>query len=199
MVFSDLTETANQLTEFDTELQGPTSHGSALVNLVINQDHVAQNWIKFLVTVQAGLAFVFAFFIKAPEVSPGLSVGVARMIMVCVPLMGLLSSISLTLIVVQERKWQAWYISKFNEIPGNNGVVFPANYGKGTTTVFRQPLDAISWNITVLGSLMTLIWVVLLIGQMQANLNVVRSPSASVASERAPSSPTASAAKTVGR
>ncbi len=131
-----------------------------LVALIINQDHVAQGWLKFLITLQAALvaaiSYLFAFakqqsFIMITEM--------------LIPIIGIATCIPLTLIVLRERKWQCWYVKRVNALPANIPPIFPKKYGcEGG--VDRQHLDYISKIMLWFSSAIIIFWIALLVVRM---------------------------------
>jgi hypothetical protein len=130
-----------------------TELSKMLVDLVMNQDHVAQNWIKFLITIEAGLAIAFAFAFG--RVLPNWFQTLAILV---IPVMGGALAISLAFIVVRERQWQNHYINRFNILPGLSGVVFPTRADELGSDVGKTGLGAISWSVIFLVAVITLAW-----------------------------------------
>jgi hypothetical protein len=130
-----------------------TEVSKMLVDLVMNQDHVAQNWIKFLITIEAGLAIAFAFAFG--RVLPNWFQTLAILV---IPVMGSALAISLTFIVVRERQWQNHYINKFNAVAGLSGVVFPTKADDLGSEVGKTGFGAISWSVIFLVAVITLAW-----------------------------------------
>jgi len=102
-----------------------TDGGELLVDLIINQDHVAQQWLQVFLTIQAGLAVGLGFILRLSGEGQPPPVGLIRLSAALVPFLGILSAIGITMIVVRERKWQAWYVACFNDLPGKLPRMFP--------------------------------------------------------------------------
>jgi hypothetical protein len=124
-----------------------------LVDLIINQDHVAQNWIKFFVTIEAGLAVAFAF-----AFGQLLPAWFQRLAILLIPIMAIALAISLTLIVVRERQWQNLYIKKFNDLPGHSGLVFPVEADELGSEVGKPSYGTISWTVMFLAGVIISAW-----------------------------------------
>ena len=125
-----------------------------LVDLIVNQDHVALKWLQFLITIEAGLVVALGFLLKPGSgASPVQSF--LRVAVYVIPLIGIAIALALTWIVVRERKWQAWYVARFNGLTGYNGKVFPSD--KGSTSAPVGP--RISQIVIGLCILIILMWV----------------------------------------
>ncbi len=133
-----------------------------LVDLIINQDQVGQKWIEFLITIEAGLVVALGFLMRPTEGTNAQSgtviKGPPHATLYLIPAIGILVAISLTWIVVRERKWQTWYVARFNLQPGCANNVFPVDKGKDGP-VASQPLGRISEIIIGLGIIIFLMWI----------------------------------------
>jgi len=124
-----------------------------LVNLIVNQDHVALKWLQFLITIEAGLVVALSFLLR-PE-----SHQILRFAIYAIPMIGIFVAVALTLIVIRERQWQSFFVNRFNALRGCEGKVFPP--GKGTDgTVSGQPWGHISMITLGLAVIIILIWIV---------------------------------------
>lgn len=71
----------------------------------------------------------------------------------------------LTLVTIQERKWQCWYVHRANTLSNQIPNIFPEQYG-GLGTVERQKLDYMSKMVIILASVLTGLWALLLVVQL---------------------------------
>lgn len=133
-----------------------------LVNLIINQDHVAQNFLKFMLSAEIALVVAFSFFIR-PVMQPDgtvVSMSLASTAMWLIPAMGVIVAILLTLIVLYEKRWQFWYVLKFNELPQRCERIFPLNPVKSPAS--KMLLDIVDKAIRVLGLVIIIGWLITL-------------------------------------
>src|SRR5882672_11957222 len=128
------------------------------VTLVINQDHVAQGWLKFLITLQAGLVAGISYLFSIATGRPPWFVNLSA---VGIPLIGILTTIALTLVTLQERKWQCWYAHQANSLPGATTLIFPVDYGC-TGDIAEQHLDYISRVVILLAITLIMFWTIIL-------------------------------------
>jgi len=140
--------------------QTPLDLARYLVDLNMNQDQVAQKWLEFLITIEAGLAVASAFLLRPGEGNTARSLPPGALVLVAA--FGIIVAIALTWIVVRERKWQGLYAGLFNEIPGCHGKVFPVERGN-IGPVGNQPLDRISQIIIGLGAFIVASWIVVIV------------------------------------
>jgi hypothetical protein len=144
----------------------PTELPRLLVDLIINEDQVAQKWVEFLITIQAGLAVALAFLVRSSETLPGgqlvQSSKVPHAAIYLIAGVGFLVSIGITWMVVRERKWTAWYVHRFNQLPGCHGNVFPADQPV-PKSVGSVPLGRFSQIAVGLGSIICLAWVAIML------------------------------------
>lgn len=138
------------------ETQESNTIGRYLVDLVMNQDQVSQRWVQFLITIEAGLAVALGFLWgKEKPNLPGV-------VLYLIPPIGIFVAGALTWIVVRERKWQAWYVARFNMLPWGDKV-FP--YDKGNKGPVRsQPMGRIGQIVFGLGILIAVAWIAVLWG-----------------------------------
>ena len=130
-----------------------------LVALVINQDHVAQGWLKFLITLQAALfaatSYIFAYSRQDQQ-------WFKQIAGLLIPIIGITTCIPLTLITLRERKWQCWYVQKANALPSKIPQIFPPDYGRGGN-VGEQHLDYISKVVICFSGTIVVFWILFLI------------------------------------
>jgi hypothetical protein len=116
------------------------------VDLVINQDHVIQQWTGRYITVQAGLATALATVLSWKGVDLGF---------VTIPLSILISSIAIMLsckitkIIKREYEWQDIYVKMVKRIEGQDPLLYQNNYeplpGKNISTRFTQIQRWLIW------------------------------------------------------
>ncbi|MGB8953231.1 MAG: hypothetical protein WCC06_11280 [Candidatus Aminicenantales bacterium] len=136
----------------------PTDCGAHLITLIINQDHVSYAWLKFLITVEASLAVGLGFIIKLGGVQKQ---WFYPWVVILFPTLGILSAIFLSMIVVRERKWQAWYVQQFNKLPGQLPQIFPKDKSIDGP-VRKQKLGSISIVVIAFAILVAMAWIVVI-------------------------------------
>ncbi len=141
--------------------ENSTDWAAHLVDLIINQDQVAQGWVKFLISIEAALAVGLGFVLKIGAEKPGLlEQRFAPWAMSLIPFFGVVAAIVLCMIIVRERKCQAAYVQKFRQLqgietPGKLGELFPTNQD-----INAQGLGFISSRIMAFTTLIALGWVI---------------------------------------
>ena len=130
--------------------------GEFLVDLIKNQDHVAHKWLEFLISIEVGLAVALGFLLRF---GGGKNAVLSNVALYLIPAIGIAVALALTWIVIRERKWQAWFVTRFNVLPGFEGRVFPLDKGDPTKTVGSQPVGRISQIVFILAFLISLGWV----------------------------------------
>ena len=137
-------------------------HGSQLIHLIINQDTTAQEWMKFFFTIQSALAAAYLFGLNIIDKLQWAPRWFTPAISFIIPFLGIIFARSLTKIVVRQNQWQAWFIQKYNAMPGNAGVVFPrddspehpvARQPDGYATIIVRRLNRFiifTWTVTAL-------------------------------------------------
>jgi hypothetical protein len=145
----------------DYQITGP-DHGSQLVHLIINQDTTSQEWMKFFFTIQSALAAAYLFGINVVDKLQWAPRWFTPAISFIIPFLGIVFARSLTRIVVRQNQWQAWFIQKYNALPGHAGVVFPqddspvapvADQPDGYATIIVRRLGRFvifTWSVTAL-------------------------------------------------
>jgi len=134
-------------------------YGQYLVDLVINQDHIAQNFLKFMLTVESALVVAFAFFLRlGPGQISGQELSHLRSLAIwLIPVMGIIVAITLTVIIIYERKFQSLYVDKFNRLPGHCDHVFPKDHPY-KSPANKMHLGRVDIAVIVLGILTVLAW-----------------------------------------
>lgn len=123
-----------------------------LVDLVINQDHVAQGWLKFEMTLQAGLIVSLSYLLSLSSAENLRNFGCL------IPAIGVISTIFLTVVCIHERKWQAFYMHRYHEVIGNPTLgCFPKD-SYTSNAISRQKIDRIGWSIIALNAAITIVW-----------------------------------------
>lgn len=97
-----------------------------LISLITNQDSLAHNWIKTLLTIESALAVAFIFLLKDFEPSATfLPEWYVRILAGLIPLLGAFSAIIIGVFVSRELKWQSWFIDSYNRLCNWDQAVFP--------------------------------------------------------------------------
>lgn len=120
-----------------------------LVKLLINQDRVAESWIKLLVAVQAGLIVILGFAIRpasSGESSPDPLFRSA--VSVIVPLFGVVFAVFVGRIVAWERKWARWFSRRITDPAMSHEPIYPTKPG----VIKREPTGPVTrifWSLII--------------------------------------------------
>lgn len=134
-----------------------------LVSLVINQDNVTQGWVKFIITIETALIVVFYYLIVFSMKSDVPNIRwLLNLSLLALPLIGIVTAVALTLIIVRERKWQAWYSKRAGELPA---VIFPImpEPDKAKQIIREMSVGYISRIVVGLTSVIVLFWIIILL------------------------------------
>jgi hypothetical protein len=142
----------------DYQISG-TDHGSQLIHLIINQDTTSQEWMKFFFTIQSALAAAYLFGLNVVDRLQWAPRWFTPAISFIIPFLGIVFARSLTRIVVRQNQWQAWFIQKYNTLPGNTGMVFPQD-DSATMPVADQPDGYATKIVRRLGRFIIFTWTV---------------------------------------
>jgi hypothetical protein len=142
----------------DYQITG-TDHGSHLVHLIINQDTTSQEWMKFFFTIQSALAAAYLFGLNIVDRLQWAPRWFTPAISFIIPFLGIIFARSLTRIVVRQNQWQAWFIQKYNSLPGNADTVFPKD-DKPIFSVADQPDGYATTIVRRLGRFIIFTWTV---------------------------------------
>jgi hypothetical protein len=91
----------------DTELLSDLR--SRLVELVIQQQEIFSNWIKFAITVQGGVAAGMGFVLSDPN-------NKYRILGFIIPFFGVLTAVLFAKILWRHAQWSVWYINSCNSL-----------------------------------------------------------------------------------
>lgn len=105
-----------------------------------------------------------------------------------ISVLGIVAAIALTVIVVREHKWQAWYVQRFNALPGV-ARAFPEDK-PCPGSVEKQPWGFISKVVVTLGCVIVVAWIA--IGVFLWNRRRAHQPRGDVARCSAPAAADAS-------
>ena|SRR6266571_4293134 len=150
--------------------ENATDWAAHLVELIINQDEIAQGWIKFLITIEAGLAVGLGFVLKIGGEKPGLlEQRFAPWAMGLIPFFGIAAALILCSIILRERKCQAAYVKKFRQLqgvepPGTLTELFPTNQD-----INDQGIGFISSRVIALTVAIAIGWVIVFIALVRGN------------------------------
>jgi hypothetical protein len=127
-----------------------------LVDLIINQDHVAQGWLKFQVTVQTGLMLALSYMLKDGNILTRYP-----FFIFIISSFGIIITIFLTSICIHERKWQSFYVSRYNQFKKTEQIfLFPQSNERG---INDQKIGRLGWKIIYLNMFICLSWIVIII------------------------------------
>jgi len=143
-----------------------------LVQLQLNQDSNSQAWSKFLVTIQSGLGAAFGYILLSEKLPlSGVKIAVGLIIAV----FGMLTSLAIGRIIRRQHQWSAWYVVKYNLLPGYREVVFPVNAKLlKATKVDEMPPGTISGTIWLFCRIMAVIWCGVAIALVALRLGFLR-------------------------
>jgi hypothetical protein len=129
-----------------------------LVKIILAGNLVTQSWLKFLVTIQGGLALGFVFVLRPtePAVPPWLILPMCFLI----PSVAVLSAIAVSAFVIRHQQWQAWNVRAYNRISGNTGKVFPYDGKLPTSMIWKMPIGFVAKLVLGLMFLLIVVWVV---------------------------------------
>jgi hypothetical protein len=155
VVFNSFLERENIMSS--TEHETP----KFLIDLIINQDQVTQKWVEFLIVIQAGLVVMLGFLVR-PTDTP--TVAGQKLpphaALYAIPVLGILVALAIGWIVIRERKWTSWYISRFNDLPGFSGEVFPDKRNNSSkNSVKAHGIGGTGRIVTGLAILISLGWI----------------------------------------
>jgi hypothetical protein len=136
-----------------------TDHGSQLIHLIINQDTTSQEWMKFFFTIQSALAAAYLFGINVVDRLQWAPRWFTPAISLIIPFLGIVFARSLTRIVVRQNQWQAWFIQKYDALPGNAGMVFPRD-DSAPMPVGQQPDGYATTIVRRLGRFIIFTWTI---------------------------------------
>lgn len=149
--------------EESKDKQNITDYGTHLINLITNQDIAYQNWFKFLITIESGLAMGLGFLLKmgGQEKNAVMQLGLP-VVKYLIPVLGIIVAVFLCIIIVRERRWQAWYVQQYRNLPGDIPVVFPGLIG-WKTSIEKLRYGFISKAIMWFVGLIILAWLVIIV------------------------------------
>jgi hypothetical protein len=131
-----------------------TEHLSALreqlVKLIIHQETVFSNWVKFIITIQVGLAAGLGFVLgDLPH---------RRELGYVIAVSGIATAVLFAKILVRHNQWSVWYINRCKSLTAASQI-FPIKEGE----IERQPLGpVVRWTRYFLLVVATA-WIVLMI------------------------------------
>jgi hypothetical protein len=128
-----------------------------LVKIILAGNLVTQSWLKFLVTIQGGLAVGFVFVLRPSEqMPPWLILPMCFLI----PFVAALSAFAVSAFIIRHQQWQGWYVRAYNSIPGNAHNVFPYDGQLPPKTIEEMPDGYVSNWVRRLRLLLILVWLV---------------------------------------
>ncbi len=97
-----------------------------IVNLILNQDRVAHNWVARYITIQAGLAAAeFALMSVARSSSTQAEDAIARVALIIVPLLGIVFAYVAMKIIQREFRWSRLYMVTARHVEsGDRRIIF---------------------------------------------------------------------------
>ena len=115
--------------------------------------------MKFFFTIQSALAAAYLFGINIVDRLQWAPRWFTPAISFIIPFLGIIFARSLTRIVVRQNQWQAWFIQKYNTLPGNTDTVFPKD-DSPVVPVPDQPDGYATKIVRRLGRFIILTWTV---------------------------------------
>jgi hypothetical protein len=127
-----------------------------LVQLQRNQDSNSQAWMRFLVATQSGLGAALGYILLSGTLP---LTGIKTALGIVIAVFGILTSLAIGRIIKRQHQWSAWYVVKYNLLPGYRGVVFPVDEKllKATTIDEMRP-GKISGTIWLFCRIMAVVW-----------------------------------------
>jgi hypothetical protein len=108
------------------QIRSATDHAEHLIRLQINQDSNSQAWTKFFITIQTGLGTAFGILLLY-----GRFTGIKLLLAFAVAIAGIGTSFVIRKIIERNYQWSAFFIRKYNHLPGNQPErVFPMRDGE---------------------------------------------------------------------
>jgi hypothetical protein len=92
-----------------------------VVRLIIHQESIYQNWAKFVITIQGGLAAGLGFVLSSPTKYRSLGLVIAAL--------GFVTAIALDQILTRHARWSVWYVRKCNNLAADSDI-FPNEPGE---------------------------------------------------------------------
>ena len=107
-------------------IRSSTDHAEHLIRLQINQDSNSQAWTKFFITIQTGLGTAFGILLLYDRFT-----GIKLLLVFAVAIAGIGTSVVIRKIIERHHQWSAFFIRKYNHLPGNQPKrVFPMRDGE---------------------------------------------------------------------
>jgi hypothetical protein len=149
-----------------------TDFGAHLIALITNQDQVSQGWLKFLITLESGLAVGFGFILKLkPAEIPSPKSFLFALAEFMIPLFGIAVSVAGSLIVVRERKWQVWYLKQFKAVYQHTAnPARPQVFPEAKDLIGRQEMGYVSKVVVGSAVAVGLAWFAVLVLLLSASL-----------------------------
>jgi hypothetical protein len=118
-----------------------------VVQLTINQSTIYSNWIKFAITVQAGLAAGLGFVLKDAKYAVfGLMIA----------FFGIATAILFAAILRRHAQWSVWYVERWKCL-ATTSEIFPTRPGE----IAGQKLGPVAWSVVGFLLLVALAWIVI--------------------------------------
>lgn len=124
---------------------------SFLVKLIIDQGHVYQGWVKFLILIESGLFMSLGFILKIQETV--IPIQVLHICFLAIPIFGIFVVWVLRAIIFREKRWQNYYVSQFAVL---NPDVFPKK-----DVIKEQKIGYISRIIKIITRFLVIGWVII--------------------------------------
>jgi hypothetical protein len=139
----------------DEKPENPNS--KYLIDLIVSQDQISQNWIKFLLGIESALATAYWVILKSSNEEPalhGLGITVSKIL---IPFIGVTAAVAITYIYARESRWGSWFIQRFVMLPQTPDVVFPSEPG----VIDRQSAGYLSNVVRALCIAIVVGWVIM--------------------------------------
>jgi hypothetical protein len=120
-----------------------------LVKLVIHQETVFANWIRFAITVQGGLIAGLAFVLRETNY---------RVLGFLVAGFGFLTALLFARILHRHAQWLVWYVRTSTSLAPTSKI-FPTRKGE----VGELPVGTVTWSVIAFLLLVASAWIVIFI------------------------------------
>ncbi|MCX5634578.1 MAG: hypothetical protein NTW55_01870 [Planctomycetota bacterium] len=121
------------------------------VDLVINQDHVIQQWTGRYITIQTSLAVAAGVLLSWK--SPNLD-SIVAILVVLISIIAIVLAHALTQIIKREYEWQERYVAMVKKTEGQNPIFYQEKPipGKDIPTTFVQikPYIVVAWILFII-------------------------------------------------
>ncbi len=128
-----------------------------LVLLIINQDKIAANWVRFLIATESALAVAFAGIANYYSIK-NQAAGGDILVLLPISVVGIIVTSKFSKIIIRERQWQKWYVQQVQLLTPNSSPIYSCLVGEPKTKVDDFPAGEISTQLSNMTSLISGLW-----------------------------------------